>query len=76
MNLLQALGTIIHEQREFMGISRHNLASTCGVHRNTILNTELGRHTPSIALVWEIAEALDMYPHDLICMVEECMELR
>ena len=74
MNLLQSLGAVVGEQREFVGMSRAELARKSHTHANTILNVEKGTHAPSIALVWEIAHALDMYPTDLVRLVEEYME--
>ena len=48
----------IAEQREFLGMSRQQLAESVGVHYQTIGYLERGEYSPSLVLAMRIAEVL------------------
>jgi len=50
----------LQKERVAKGLTQEQLASKCGVIRQTISEIECGRNNPSIYLAKKIAEVLDL----------------
>ena len=51
--------------RERMGLTQGELASKCGVRRETIVNLERGKYNPSLKLALKICAVLEARVEDL-----------
>ena len=51
-----ALSTKLKEYREAKGLKQADLAELVGVRRETIVNLEKGKYTPSLQLAMDIAK--------------------
>ena len=51
-----ALSTKLKEYREAKGLKQADLAELVGVRRETIVNLEKGKYTPSLKLAMDIAK--------------------
>ncbi|MFE6225503.1 helix-turn-helix domain-containing protein [Streptomyces sp. NPDC057854] len=56
----QAIGARIRAAREHANLSQLALADRCGVDHKTIHRIEYGTSDPSLSLLLQIAQALDM----------------
>lgn len=54
-----------------MGLSQERLAFRCGSHRNYIGEIERGEKSPSLHIIFALAEGLDISPSALIEMTEK-----
>ena len=70
-NLGQAFGDAVRQRRLQLGLSQEKLAFRCGSHRNYIGEIERGEKSPSLHIVFALAEGLDISPSELIRMVED-----
>ena len=51
--------------RERLGLTQGELASKCGVRRETIVNLERGKYNPSLKLALKISAVLEARVEDL-----------
>ena len=51
--------------RERMGLTQGELASKCGVRRETIVNLERGKYNPSLKLTLKICAVLEARVEDM-----------
>ncbi|MCY4070570.1 MAG: helix-turn-helix transcriptional regulator [Chloroflexi bacterium] len=70
-HLGKAFGNVVRERRLQLGLSQEKLAFRCGSHRNYIGEIERGEKSPSLHIVFALADALEMEASDLVKMVEE-----
>lgn len=56
----------VRKVRESKTLTRHRLAERAGVNINTIINAEMGYHTPTLTTLAKLAEALDCQLTDLL----------
>ncbi len=56
----------IKVKRRSQKMSQHNLAEKCNITRETISRIENGKHSPTITLLFRIAEALNVTIHELL----------
>lgn len=56
----QDIGILIKDAREVNGITQELLASQLGMSRASIINLEKGRHRPSLHLLIDIADILQV----------------
>ncbi len=61
----------IRETRQERDVTQQDLADALQVTRSHVANLETGRFNVSLALLWEIGEALDCEPRFLIPSIEE-----
>lgn len=54
-----------------MGLSQEKLAFRCGSHRNYIGEIERGEKSPSLHIIFALAEALEMEASALVKMAEK-----
>jgi len=63
---LQIFGAIVRKRRTEQGISQESLASLAGLHRTYISMLERGIRNPSLTVILQLAEALDVRAATLI----------
>jgi transcriptional regulator with XRE-family HTH domain len=68
------LGEALRELREQRGVSQERLSLETGIHRNYIGGIERAERRPSLAVVAELALALDVRPSQLITSAERRAE--
>lgn len=56
----------IKAKRKSQKISQHQLAEMCDVTRETISRIENGKHSPTITILYRIADALDVPIYELL----------
>ena len=66
----KALAREVIDQREFLGFTRQDLANRAGVTAPTIGNIERGDNLPSLTTILKIADALGLYPAEMLDAVE------
>ncbi|WP_076511740.1 helix-turn-helix domain-containing protein [Pseudacidovorax sp. RU35E] len=64
--LLQAFAAEIRARRHAAGHSQEALAFHCGLHRSFIARLELARSSPSITVLFRLAEGLATPPATLV----------
>lgn len=60
------VGEKITEIRQEKKMSQVDLAAKVGMSRASIVNIEKGRQHPALHLLWQLADALDVYLFDLL----------
>jgi transcriptional regulator with XRE-family HTH domain len=63
---MKALGAIIRDRREAIGISQEELGFLAGLHRTYIGSVERGERNITVLSLGKIAEALQIQPHELL----------
>src|SRR5690349_14631997 len=66
--IYREIGRVIHQLRDRRNpkMSQKMLAETVGVSRASIANIERGHHRVQLHVLYDIATALDVEPHDLM----------
>lgn len=67
MELNQAFGAILKEQRKRQGLTQESLASKSQVDRNFISLLEQGKNGPSLRILLKLTSALDIQPTEFLC---------
>lgn len=57
---------LLRERRETAGLSQEELARRVGVSVFTVSRWELGKHSPPVDRLYDLADALGCHVHDLI----------
>ncbi|MCY4020998.1 MAG: helix-turn-helix transcriptional regulator [Chloroflexi bacterium] len=70
-NLGESFGSSVRKRRLQLGLSQEKLAFRCGSHRNYIGEIERGEKSPSLHIIFALAEALEMEASALIRMAEQ-----
>ena len=65
-----ALGVAIRKRRKELGLSQESLASVSGLDRTYVGGLERGQRNPTLKVLWQIAEALEITPTELIGRTE------
>jgi len=65
-----AFGETLREIRSAAGISQEKLALESGCHRTYVSLLERGLKSPSLSILFRIAEALHIAPSDIVRHVE------
>jgi len=66
----KSFGSAVRKRRLQLGLSQENLAFRCGSHRNYIGEIERGEKSPSLHIIFALAEGLDMPASELVKMAE------
>ena len=64
--LLKKIGANIRHYRQLLGLSQTELANLCDVELSTINRIELGKSSPTISMLFVVAEQLQVQPEELI----------
>ena len=71
--LSQAFGIVLRKLRTDAGISQEKLAEFADLDRTYISLLERGLRKPSLNIVFRLAKALNIKPHQLVEEVEKLM---
>ncbi len=66
----KSFGSAVRKRRRQLGLSQEKLAFRCGSHRNYIGEIERGEKSPSLHIIFALAEGLDLKTSELIRMAE------
>ena len=66
MKLQELVGKNIRRFRREMGISQEELGFRCELHRTYISGVERGVRNPTVSVIGQIAEALNVEPKELL----------
>ncbi len=69
--LQRRFGIVLRRLREAAGVSQESLAATANLHRNYVGLLERGQRMPSLLVVQQLADALDMTMAELVRQVEQ-----
>lgn len=70
-HLGSAFGEVVRKRRLQLGLSQEKLAFRCGSHRNYIGEIERGEKSPSLHIIFALAEGLEIAASELIREAEE-----
>jgi len=70
-----AFGIVLRQLREKAGFSQDSFAHTTGYHRNYIGQLERGEKSPSLSALFNLSQALDRVPSQLLPLVEKQLGL-
>ena len=71
-----AFGSALRGLREQRDLSQEDLASLCHIHRTYVSQLERGLKSPTLRLVWQICNALDVSPVALVSKVVDKLNVR
>ncbi len=66
MEIRQRLGSNVKRLRRAMGLSQEEFAHRADVHRTYVSDIELGKRNPTIEIVEQFANALEVTPGSLL----------
>ena len=75
MQLDEALGEVLRAARKDKGLSQEKLAFAAELERNYISLIELGRHSVSIRVLFQLCRVLEVQPSVVLARVEDQMRL-
>ena len=67
----KSFGNAVRKRRTQLNLSQEKLAFRCGSHRNYIGEIERGEKSPSLHIIFALAEALEMSASDLVKKTEQ-----
>ena len=70
-----AFGVVLRQLREQAGYSQDSFAHATGYHRNYIGQLERGEKSPSLSALFNLSQALDRIPSQLLPLVEKQLGL-
>jgi transcriptional regulator with XRE-family HTH domain len=70
-----AFGIVLRQLRENAGHSQDSFAHATGYHRNYIGQLERGEKSPSLSALFNLSQALDRVPSQLLPLVEKQLRL-
>lgn len=68
-----AFGEVLRDLRLQSDLSQEALAHACDRHRTYISLLERGKHSPSVATLFQLADALGSEPSEMLRKVEELL---
>jgi transcriptional regulator with XRE-family HTH domain len=66
-----SFGKALKKLREERWLSQEELGYESGYHRTYISQLERGQKSPSLQTIFQLAQALNMKPHELVQAVED-----
>ncbi len=66
----QAVGEVLRALRRRKGLSQEALAHAAAMERNYVSLIELGRHSPSVRVIWKLCLALEVTPSAFLAAAE------
>ncbi len=70
MTLAKVFGQVLKQRREFLNLSQEELAFEAGLHRTYISLLERGVKSPTLNVLFRLADALDIPPSQFIQEIE------
>jgi transcriptional regulator with XRE-family HTH domain len=70
-----AFGIVLRQLREKAGYSQDSFAHATGYHRNYIGQLERGEKSPSLSALFNLSQALDRVPSQMLPLVEKQLGL-
>ncbi|VXD25537.1 helix-turn-helix domain-containing protein [Planktothrix paucivesiculata] len=70
MTLAKVFGKVLKQRREALNLSQEELAFEAGLHRTYISLLERGVKSPTLNVLFRLAEALDIPPSQFIQKIE------
>lgn len=71
----QAFGQVVRELRTTQSLSQEALAERCRISRPHVSRLETGRNSPTLSMVFQLAEALQVTPVELLAGVQAKLAL-
>ena len=68
--LLKALGAALKERRRELGLTQEDVAGAAGIDRPYVTLIEAARKQPTISVLWRLAVAIDLAPHEFAQRIE------
>lgn len=75
MEIEEAFGKVLRENRLEKSFSQEELAHICGLDRTYISLMERGKRKPTINTIFALASGLNVLPSSLVLATEELFEL-
>jgi transcriptional regulator with XRE-family HTH domain len=66
MDMRQLVAKNVKRCRLAAGLTQHDVAVKMGVDRAYVSGLEMGKRNPTVITLWQIAQALDVRPVDLL----------
>ena len=66
----RAFGNVLRELRRERGLSQEQLAELTGGNRGYISLLERGVNSPSLSMLYQLGEALDVAPSEMLARLE------
>lgn len=73
MKIDEAFGDVLRDLRTSKGITQERLAFDAALDRTYISLLERGLRQPSLATIFQLSKALDMYPAQIVQRVEDIL---
>ena len=70
MTLAKVFGKVLKQRREFLNLSQEELAFEAGLHRTYISLLERGVKSPTLNVLFRLADALDIPASEFIQEIE------
>lgn len=70
----RAFGEVLRELRHARGLSQESFAEACGISRPHVSRLEIGRNSPTLSMLFQVAQALKLTPDELIRQARERLE--
>ena len=72
----EALGEVLRAVRRRKGLSQEALAHAAEIERNYVSLVELGKHSPSVRILFKLCAVLELRPSELFTLVEQRLDQR
>ena len=66
----KAFGAALRERRAVLGLSQESLAARAGLDRTYVGGLERGERNPTLRVIWQLAESLDVPASQLLAHAE------
>lgn len=70
MSTLEAFGNAVRERRHELGLSQEELGYRCGLDRTYVSGIERGVRNPTLKVVWQLADGLEVEASALLRSAE------
>lgn len=75
MELTQAFGRALREQRKKKGLTQEKLGFEADLRRTFVSVLELGQQQPTLQTIFKLSQALGINPSELIKLVENQLKI-
>lgn len=69
-----AAGRVVRRLRKERKLSQEVVSGLAGIARSHLAMIENGNKQPNFETIWRLANALNLYPHELVRLIEEACE--